>query len=62
MIEVRGQKVQRWSAILGAIQEVVQGFRIVKAFRLEAALGKGVDKSIDNLERASNNLAKVANG
>lgn len=47
--------------ILGTMQEVVHGFRVVKAFRLEGLLTRRVDRSVDDLERASNNLAKVSN-
>lgn len=47
--------------ILNTMQEVVHGFRVVKSFRLEDTLRGRVDASVSNLERASNNLARVSN-
>ena len=48
-------------AILSAMQEIIQGFRIVKAFRLEQSLLNRAGNSIDKLEKASNDLARVSN-
>lgn len=46
--------------MLGTMQEVVQGIRIVKAFNLEQAVRRRIDGGIDKLERASNDLARVS--
>ena len=47
--------------ILEAMQETIQGFRIIKAFNLEAVMRKRVDASVDRVEAASNKLARVSN-
>ncbi len=47
--------------ILKAMQETIQGFRIIKAFNLEALVRAQVNDSIASVERASNKLARVSN-
>jgi ABC-type multidrug transport system fused ATPase/permease subunit len=47
--------------ILKTMQETIQGFRIIKAFNLEAVVRAQVYESIASVERASNKLARVAN-
>jgi ABC-type multidrug transport system fused ATPase/permease subunit len=47
--------------ILKTTQETIQGFRIIKAFNLEAVVRAQVYESIASVERASNKLARVAN-
>lgn len=47
--------------LLGTIQDVVQGFKVVKAFSLEDSVRRRVDKNISALEKASNKLAHVSN-
>jgi len=47
--------------MLSTMQEVVQGFRVVKAFNIEDAIRTRADGNITNLERASNKLAQVSN-
>ena len=49
------------AAMLATMQEAVQGFRIVKAFNLEGAVRARVEDNIVTLERAANELARVAN-
>ena len=47
--------------MLTTMQEVVQGFKIIKAFNVENAFRQRVDVNISNLERSANKLAQVAN-
>jgi ATP-binding cassette subfamily B protein len=47
--------------ILETMQEAVQGIRIVKAFSLEDAMRRRADDNIEEIERASNKMARVAN-
>jgi ABC-type multidrug transport system fused ATPase/permease subunit len=47
--------------ILEAMQETIQGFRIIKAFNLETVMRARVDASVDRVEAASNKLARVSN-
>jgi len=47
--------------ILKTMQETIQGFKIIKAFNLEEIARAQVHVSIDDVERASNKLARVSN-
>ena len=47
--------------ILEALQETVQGFKIVEAFNLQAVMRSRVDANVDNIERISNKLARASN-
>ncbi len=47
--------------ILKAMQEMIQGFRVIKAFNLETTVRDHVSESIASVERASNKLASVSN-
>jgi subfamily B ATP-binding cassette protein MsbA len=47
--------------ILEALQETVQGFKIVEAFNLQAVMRNRVDANVDNIERISNKLARASN-
>ncbi len=47
--------------ILEAMQETVQGFRVIKAFNLESVMRARVYASVDRVEAASNKLARVSN-
>ncbi|MFD2182723.1 ABC transporter ATP-binding protein [Rhodoplanes azumiensis] len=47
--------------ILQALQETVQGFKIVKAFNLENVMQERVHRHVDTIEQASNKLARVQN-
>jgi ABC-type multidrug transport system fused ATPase/permease subunit len=47
--------------ILKAMQETIQGFKIIKAFNLEETARAQVYGSIADVERASNKLARVSN-
>jgi ABC-type multidrug transport system fused ATPase/permease subunit len=47
--------------ILKVMQETVQGFKIIKAFNLEAFTRAHVYEAIGSVERASNKLARVSN-
>jgi ABC-type multidrug transport system fused ATPase/permease subunit len=47
--------------ILKAMQETIQGFRIIKAFNLEDSMRAQVYASIAAVEHASNKLARVSN-
>ena len=47
--------------ILKTMQETIQGFKIIKAFNLEAVVRAQVYESIASVERASNKLARVSN-
>ena len=47
--------------MLSTMQEVVQGYRIIKAFNVENAFRERIDANISSLERASNKLAQVSN-
>jgi ABC-type multidrug transport system fused ATPase/permease subunit len=44
-----------------ALQETIQGLRVVKAFNLEDEMRRRVGDSIDSVERAANKLARVSN-
>jgi subfamily B ATP-binding cassette protein MsbA len=46
---------------LETLQEMLQGIRVVKAFTLESEMAKRAAANIDEVERASNNMARVAN-
>ncbi|WP_245431081.1 ABC transporter ATP-binding protein [Rhodoplanes roseus] len=47
--------------ILQALQETVQGFKIIKAFNLENVMRDRVYLHVDAIEKASNKLARVSN-
>lgn len=47
------------ASILQAMQETVQGIRIVKAYTLEDTMRATIDARIDELERESNKLARI---
>jgi ABC-type multidrug transport system fused ATPase/permease subunit len=47
--------------ILKTMHETIQGFKIIKAFNLEAAVRDQVYESIATVEQASNKLARVSN-
>src|SRR5258707_1993503 len=47
--------------ILKTMQETIQGFKIIKAFNLEAFVRERVYESVAAVERASNKLARVSN-
>jgi ABC-type multidrug transport system fused ATPase/permease subunit len=47
--------------ILEALQETVQGFKIVEAFNLQAVMRDRVSANVDNIERVSNKLARASN-
>jgi ABC-type multidrug transport system fused ATPase/permease subunit len=47
--------------ILEALQETVQGFKIVEAFNLQAVMRDRVGADVDNIERVSNKLARASN-
>jgi ATP-binding cassette subfamily B protein len=47
--------------ILQALQETVQGFKIIKAFNLENVMRQRVYHHVDAIEEASNRLARVSN-
>ncbi|MDC7784413.1 ABC transporter ATP-binding protein [Rhodoplanes sp. TEM] len=47
--------------ILQALQETVQGFKIIKAFNLEGVMQERVYRHVDAIEQASNKLARVQN-
>ena len=47
--------------ILKVMQETIQGFKIIKAFNLEALVRARVYESIASVERASNKLSRVSN-
>jgi ABC-type multidrug transport system fused ATPase/permease subunit len=47
--------------ILQALQEAVQGFRIVEAFNLHDRMLERVNSSIDSIEHAGNRLARASN-
>jgi ABC-type multidrug transport system fused ATPase/permease subunit len=47
--------------VLQSLQETVQGFKIIKAFNLEHIMRAKVCAHIDEIERASNKLARVSN-
>src|SRR5439155_1444719 len=49
------------AAILETLQETLQGVRIVKAFTAEDVMRARVEKSIGEVEQASNKMARVAN-
>src|SRR5260370_17520467 len=44
-----------------AMQEAIQGIRIVKAFTLEEAMLQRLDRTVDVVEHESNLMARVAN-
>jgi ATP-binding cassette, subfamily B, bacterial MsbA len=47
--------------MLSTMQEVGQGFKIIKAFNVETAFSERIDGNIKHLERSANKLAQVAN-
>lgn len=47
--------------ILAAMQETVQGFRVVKAFNLEDAMRRRIGDDIAGVEWAANKIARVSN-
>ena len=47
--------------VLQSLQETVQGFKIIKAFNLEDVMRAKVFAHVDEIERASNKLARVSN-
>ncbi|MBN9601538.1 MAG: ABC transporter ATP-binding protein [Afipia felis] len=47
--------------IMEVVQESLQGIRTVKAFTLEEAMQRRVDRSVTELESRANRMAKVAN-
>jgi ABC-type multidrug transport system fused ATPase/permease subunit len=47
--------------ILEALQETVQGFKIVEAFNLQAVMRDRVGANVDNIERVANKLARASN-
>jgi ABC-type multidrug transport system fused ATPase/permease subunit len=47
--------------ILEALQETVQGFKIVEAFNLQSVMRDRVKANVDNIERISNKLARASN-
>jgi ATP-binding cassette subfamily B protein len=47
--------------VLESLQETLQGIRTVKAFTLEDEMQRRVDENIATVERASNQMARVAN-
>jgi ABC-type multidrug transport system fused ATPase/permease subunit len=47
--------------ILEALQETVQGFKIIEAFNLQAVMRNRVGANVDNIERISNKLARASN-
>jgi ABC-type multidrug transport system fused ATPase/permease subunit len=47
--------------VLQSLQETVQGFKIIKAFNLEDVMRAKICSHIDDIERASNKLARVSN-
>jgi ABC-type multidrug transport system fused ATPase/permease subunit len=49
------------AVVIEALQETIQGLRVVKAFNLEDEMRRRVSDSIDSVERAANKLARVAN-
>ena len=48
-------------ATIATLQETLQGIRIVKAFTLEDAMLRRAETSIDDVQSASNKMARVAN-
>lgn len=47
--------------ILQALQEIVQGMRVVKALNLEEEFRRRVHNDVQSVERASNKLARISN-
>jgi ATP-binding cassette subfamily B protein len=47
--------------ILEALQETVQGFKIIEAFNLQSVMQDRVNANVDNIERISNKLARASN-
>jgi ATP-binding cassette, subfamily B, bacterial MsbA len=47
--------------MLEAMQEAIQGIRIVKAFTLEAAMLRRLDRTVDAVEHESNLMARISN-
>ncbi len=47
--------------VLQSLQETVQGFKIIKAFNLEDVMRAKIYAHVDEIERASNKLARVSN-
>ncbi len=57
--EIAGTQMRGSWSMLGTLQEAVQGFKVVKAFRLENAIRSRVAENVTTLEHASNRLAKI---
>jgi len=47
--------------ILEALQETVQGFKIVEAFNLQSRMRSRVDANVDRIEQVANKLARASN-
>ena len=47
--------------VLETLQETIRGIRVVKAFTLEDEMRRRVDSNIEEVESASNKMARVAN-
>ncbi|EJW12433.1 ABC transporter related protein [Rhodovulum sp. PH10] len=47
--------------VMQALQETVQGFKIIKAFNLEEVMRDRVYADVESIEQASNKLARVSN-
>jgi ABC-type multidrug transport system fused ATPase/permease subunit len=47
--------------ILEALQETVQGFKIVEAFNLQSLMRNRINVNVDDIERVSNKLAHASN-
>jgi len=64
MKRVRAITLKRFDGgadILKTMQETIQGFKIIRAFNLEAVVRDEVYQSIASVEQASNKLARVSN-
>jgi len=47
--------------ILEALQETVQGFKIVEAFNLHSLMRSRINTNVENIERVANKLARASN-
>ncbi len=47
--------------ILEALQETVQGFKIIEAFNLHSLMRNRINTNVDNIEKVSNKLARAMN-
>jgi subfamily B ATP-binding cassette protein MsbA len=47
--------------ILEALQETVQGFKVVEAFNLQSLMRNRINASVENIEQVSNKLARASN-